>query len=157
MSSDADYASFLEKANQNTSSVSATTAQASNYGTKSVDDGVEVPEVLRGREEVYVSDADEEFVGVGLRFGGSAVGAGTLFASLSSCPLSYVLLSTSIYRDFDPRGQYKGVVEAVQKAAGGEVRFFRVGLGGTRSEVWIVGVDREGGRLVGVKALVVES
>jgi hypothetical protein len=49
-------------------------------------------------------------------------------------------------------------VDAVKKAAGKEdVKVFRVELDGTRSEVWVVGVDESGERIVGLKALVVES
>lgn len=67
-------------------------------------------------------------------------------------------MSSQTVEDFDPRGQYKSVVDAVKKATGkNEVQVFRVELDGTRSEVWVVGVDESGDRIVGLKALVVES
>ena len=60
-------------------------------------------------------------------------------------------------KDFDPRGQYKNVVEAVKKAGNGKVQVFRVSHGETRSEYYVVSIDKEEGRVVGLKALAVES
>jgi hypothetical protein len=60
-------------------------------------------------------------------------------------------------KDFDPRGEYEEVVEVVKKVAGGEVKVFRVDMGRTRKEYFIVAVDEKGGRVVGVKAKAVES
>lgn len=53
--------------------------------------------------------------------------------------------------------QYKSVVDAVKKVGKGEVKVFRVELEGTRAEYYVVAVDKEGGKLVGLKALSVES
>lgn len=59
-------------------------------------------------------------------------------------------------QEWDPRGHYKKLVEKVREAVkGSEVRVYRVGLGGTRVEYWVVGVVD--GRLVGAKALAIES
>jgi hypothetical protein len=49
------------------------------------------------------------------------------------------------------------VVKAVKKAGNGEVKVFRVGIDGRRSEYWVVSVDEGEGRVVGLKALSVES
>jgi len=58
--------------------------------------------------------------------------------------------------EWDPQGQYKDVVDATREAAkGSDVRVYRIGREGSRVEYWVVGV--EGGRLVGVKALAIES
>lgn len=60
--------------------------------------------------------------------------------------------------EWDPQGEYKEVVDAVREAVkGGDVRVYRVSRekGGSRVEYWILGV--EGGKLIGVKALSVES
>jgi hypothetical protein len=54
-------------------------------------------------------------------------------------------------------GQYGDVVKAVSKAGSGEVRVFKVGIDGRRSEFWVVSVDEGEGRVVGLKALSVES
>jgi hypothetical protein len=53
--------------------------------------------------------------------------------------------------------QYKKVLDAVKKAGNGEVKVFQVGIDGSRKEYWVVGVDEGQGRLVGLKALSVES
>lgn len=58
--------------------------------------------------------------------------------------------------EWDPRGQYKDVVGAVKEASkGSDVRVYRIVRGGTRVEYWVVGI--EDGKLVGVKALAIES
>lgn len=60
-------------------------------------------------------------------------------------------------KDFDPRGQYKTVIDAVKDEADGDLGFFQVELDRTRSEYMVIGVDAKKGRLVGLKALAVES
>lgn len=60
--------------------------------------------------------------------------------------------------EWDVNGEYKEIVDAVREAVkGGDVRVYRVERekGGSRVEYWVLGV--EGGKLVGVKALSVES
>lgn len=58
--------------------------------------------------------------------------------------------------DWDPRGQYTRLIEAVREATkGNDVRVYRVVRDKTRSEYWLV--SGEEGRIVGVKALGVES
>jgi hypothetical protein len=53
--------------------------------------------------------------------------------------------------------QYKKVVDAVKQAGNGTVKIFRVELEGTRAEYYVVTVDEKEGRIVGLKALAVES
>ena len=58
--------------------------------------------------------------------------------------------------EWDTQGQYKDLVEATREAVkGSDVRVYRVAKDGSRAEYWLVGI--EGGNLVGVKALAVES
>ena len=45
----------------------------------------------------------------------------------------------------------------MKKAGNGEVKVFRVELEGTRAEYYVVSVDKNGGKVVGLKALSVES
>jgi hypothetical protein len=52
--------------------------------------------------------------------------------------------------------QYKSVVDAVKKAGNGDVKVFKIELDHSRSEYFVVSVDREG-NVVGMKALSVES
>lgn len=82
MASDADYAAFLEKANQDTGAAQAS-AQSSTerYKTKRVD--TEVPEALMQVQEYYISDADEEFEPVALGFEGGDVTIGKILLPYS--------------------------------------------------------------------------
>ena len=66
-------------------------------------------------------------------------------------------VSTLGAEEFDPKGRYKEVLEAVERAGDGRARVFRVGHGETRAEYYVVGLDREGKRVVGLKAMAVES
>lgn len=62
MASDEDYAAFLAKANQDTGAAPST----QSIKTKAVD--AEVPHVLLQVEEYYISDADEPFEPVSLKW-----------------------------------------------------------------------------------------
>ena len=66
-------------------------------------------------------------------------------------------VSTLTTQDFDPRGQYKDVLQAVEKAGDGVARVFRVHHGSTRAEYYVVGLDKKGKKVVGLKAKAVES
>ena len=58
--------------------------------------------------------------------------------------------------EWDVQGQYKEIVEATREATkGSDVRVYRIGRGGSRVEYWVVGV--EGGKLLGARALAIES
>lgn len=151
MSSDADYASFLDKANQDTGSTKVS-AKSISVGTKSVN--TEVPKALEEIEEYYVSDADEPFEPVSLKFDGDSVPSADEFAELLSHDLD---VSSMGEKEFDPRGQYKKIVDAVKKAGSKDVSIFRVEHGSTRAEYYVVSLDKKGGRIVGLKALAIES
>jgi len=173
MSSDADYAAFLEKANQDPSSglaskkgLSEQKQKSTQIQLKTVDRGVSVPEGIQAKTEseewIYVSDADEPFVGVALKLGVSGgLPDEVTFAQLINHPSpgngenEITILDPT---EWDRRGHYKEVVDAVRKACqGNDVRVYRVPIGRAKVEYWLVGVDDEGGKLVGVKALGVES
>ncbi|KAF2470577.1 uncharacterized protein BDR25DRAFT_325409 [Lindgomyces ingoldianus] len=151
MSSDADYASFLDKANQDTGAASTAQKSSKQYSTKSVN--TVVPKVLEGVEECYISDADEPFEPVSLRFEGQRVSADDLKKLIGH---DADVASVGV-KEFDPKDQYKNVMEAVKAAGSGDVSVFRVEHGGTRAEYYVVSVDEPEGRLVGLKALAVES
>lgn len=58
--------------------------------------------------------------------------------------------------EWDTQGQYKELVDAVREASkGSDVRVYRISKGGSRIEYWVVGL--EDGKIVGVKALAIES
>jgi hypothetical protein len=169
MASDEDYMSFLNKANAEPSagvSQSATTSGHKKIQLKAVDEHAQIPQELaaptQNEEWIYVSDADEPFVPVSLKLPhGASSGLPDVkgFSHLVNHPegekAGVEVLSVE---EWDRRGSYKDVVEGVRKACeGAEVRVYRVELGGTRVEYWVVGVREKEGRLVGVKALAVES
>lgn len=61
-------------------------------------------------------------------------------------------------KQFDPKGQYRDVLDTVASAAnGGQRKAYRVLHGKTRVEYYIVALDLDHSRLVGVKARAVET
>ena len=60
-------------------------------------------------------------------------------------------------KEFDPQREYKKVMEAVERAGDGKTRIYRVEHDTTRLEYYVVSIDRDGGRVVGLKAKAVES
>lgn len=70
MASDEDYTAFLEKANQDTGASKLSSASGT-AATKAVD--TEVPEGLKKVEAYYVSDADEPFEPVSLKWKGKSL------------------------------------------------------------------------------------
>jgi hypothetical protein len=78
--SDEDYEAFLNKANQD---VGGATAQSKkSVGIKAVD--TEIPQGLEKVNEVFVSDADEPFEPVSLKYSGDSLPSKGKIASLSS-------------------------------------------------------------------------
>jgi hypothetical protein len=60
--------------------------------------------------------------------------------------------------DWDSEGQYANIIDAVREATrGNDVRVYRVARDLTRAEYWVISRDDEQDRIVGVKALGVES
>jgi hypothetical protein len=58
--------------------------------------------------------------------------------------------------EWDTQGQYKDVVDATREVTkGSDIRVYSIRGGGARVEYWVVGVD--GGKLLGLKALAIES
>jgi hypothetical protein len=72
MASDEDYMAFLDKANKDPNEGAAKTQGNGKVELKAVDAGVRVPPGLKKAtsDAFYVSDADEPFVPVCLKFGG---------------------------------------------------------------------------------------
>ncbi|KUJ18268.1 uncharacterized protein LY89DRAFT_44312 [Mollisia scopiformis] len=164
MATDEEYMSFLDKANQDPNEGAAEAKQQSNGGggeLKALDKGAKVPKVLEEgvKDKYYVSDADEPFVPVCLKLKGKGEGLPDedAFVKLIEHPSpGDAGVEIMDVAEWDSQGQYKDVVDAVREAGkGGDVRVYRVGRGGARVEYWVVTV--EGGRLVGVKVLAVES
>ena len=66
-------------------------------------------------------------------------------------------VSTISTKEFDPKGDYKEVLQAVEKAGDGKARIYRLETGKSRAEYYVVGFDEQGGKVVGLKAKAVES
>ena len=66
-------------------------------------------------------------------------------------------ISTASTKEFDPRGDYKEVLQAVEKAWDGKTRIYRLETWTSRAEYCVVGLDEKGGKVVGLKAKAVES
>ncbi|EPE30671.1 hypothetical protein GLAREA_03638 [Glarea lozoyensis ATCC 20868] len=158
MASDEDYASFLDKANQDPNEGVAQ-GKSGKIELKAVDSGVEVPKVLQDatKDAWYVSDADEKFTPVVLKFKGSSLPDEATFAKTAGHPSpNDSEVSIMDIGEWDTQGEYKDVVEAVREAGkGSDVRVYRIGRDSTRFEYWVVTLAD--GNLVGVKALAVES
>lgn len=72
-------------------------------------------------------------------------------------PLSAGITTMSV-KDWNKTGEYTKVVDAIMQAAGGEeVKVYVVPRTEVKTEYWVVAVDKKENRLVGVKALGVES
>ncbi|KAK8087070.1 ribosomal protein L3 [Apiospora phragmitis] len=175
MASDEDYMAFLDKANKDPNEGYAKPASSggAKLEFKTTDDGVQVPAALKEatQDAFYVSDADEPFVPVALKWdeGGKGLpdeGTSTLriyvdFAKLIAHPNpSSANIELQDPADWDPQGQYNKLLEAVRKAGkGNDVRVYRVPKDSSRVEYWVVTTEGKGkdAKLVGVKALAVES
>jgi len=169
MASDEDYMSFLDKANADPAAgykSSDTSAggkgKSGKVELKTVSPGAKVPREIQAATEkeewIYVSDADEPFVGVSLALSKAALPDEEAFAALIGLADGGGEITIHDVTEWDRRGQYRDVVEATRKACkGGDVRVYRVPRGGPRVEYWVVGVDGEAKRLVGAKALGIES
>ena len=75
MASDEDYAAFLDKANEDPNKGVAKAQSSSKIQLKAVDHGVEVPAALKKatKDAFYVSDADEPFEPVCLKYSGKSL------------------------------------------------------------------------------------
>ncbi|KFH48627.1 hypothetical protein ACRE_004840 [Hapsidospora chrysogenum ATCC 11550] len=161
MASDEDYMAFLNKANEDVSGGSGqAAAQSSKVQSKAVDSGAEVPKEIREvcRDAFYVSDTDEQFEGVSLRWNGEdGLPDEVEFAKLINHPQpSNAEVEIMDPTDWDRKGQYNKLLEAVRQASqGNDVRVYRVTWDRTRVEYWLI--TRADGQIVGAKALAVES
>ena len=154
MSDDSSYASFLDKANQDSTSAStkSKTQSTSKYTTTSVT--ASVPSSLKSLDAVYISDTDSSFEPVSLKWSPKQLPDEKQLAELIGHDAEVTVVKT---RDFDPRGQYKEVIEKVEEVGDGKSQVFRVDHGRTRAEYYVISLDKDGGRVVGMKAQAVES
>lgn len=88
MASDEDYASFLDKANEDPNKGAAKTQSSGKIQLKAVDQGVTVPAGLKKatKDAFYVSDADEPFEPVVLKHSGKSLpDEGVFLAEVDLC------------------------------------------------------------------------
>ncbi|OTA04421.1 hypothetical protein A9Z42_0050000 [Trichoderma parareesei] len=166
MASDEDYMAFLNKANQDADEgrASAAAAQRSQGGAaprtfKATDDGAEIPKSIAEalRDAFYVSEADEPFSGVSLRLG-ERLDIVEFAKLIHHWDAENAQIDIMDPVDWDSEGQYANLIDAVREATkGNDVRVYRVARDLTRAEYFVISRDDEGGRIVGVKALGVES
>ena len=109
------------------------------------------------KDQFYVSDADEEFTPVSLACPSSNLPSADKFKQLVQHPDEQAEVELMGTKEWDPRGQYGDVLKGIEGVSKGEVKVYKVGLGGTRFEYWVLGMGKEGGRVVGVRAAAVES
>jgi hypothetical protein len=161
MASDDDYMAFLNKANQDTGSAKPAAAESKGAQQfKAQDSGSEVPKPIGAaiKNAFYVSDADEPFQGVSLKWNGDGgLPDEVEFAKLiNHWDADNAEITIMDPTDWDTQGQYTDVVDAVREASrGNDVRVYKVVRDRTRVEYWVV--SRDGDRIVGAKALGVES
>ncbi|KAJ5519391.1 hypothetical protein N7453_001813 [Penicillium expansum] len=170
MSSDDAYMSFLDKANADVSG-SAPQQGAGTVKTKTVHSSLSVPKPLQSVDAYYISDTDEPFEPVALKWDGAAKGALPSAEQLSSLISPDTDLSQSISilspSSFDPKNQYSATLDAVRAAAvekdsgadqsAVEVKVYRVEQTSTKIEYWVLALHAPESRLVGLRAKAVES
>ncbi|QYT01431.1 hypothetical protein H0G86_008469 [Trichoderma simmonsii] len=169
MASDEDYMAFLNKANQDADEGRAAQAAQSSRGGagqqrtfKTADEGSELPKSIAEaiRDAFYVSEADEPFKGVSLKWKGEGgLPDEVEFAKLiNHWDAENAQIDIMDPVDWDSQGEYGNVIDAVREATkGNDVRVYRVARDLTRAEYFVISRDDEGGRIVGVKALGIES
>jgi len=166
MASDDAYMDFLNKANADHSAGQKVSTQGAN--TRTVDDSLKVPTSLQQVEAYYVSESDEPFEPVVLRFKGAAKGEWPSADDLSSLisPDADISgqISTLDTSSFDPRNEYAKVLQAVKKAteesdpAGVDIKVYSVQRSSTTVEYYVLALDSaDGGRIVGLCAKSVET
>ncbi|PYH36153.1 uncharacterized protein BO87DRAFT_414695 [Aspergillus neoniger CBS 115656] len=168
MSSDNDYMSFLNKANAD---LNASQFQPQRDNTSStpriqtIHTNVRVPTPLTSVDAFYVSETDEPFEPVALKWPDAERGIWPDAAALSNLVSPDADLSNSIetltFSTFDPKNQYAGVVRAVRAAVGDEegaaVKVYRVEVARSRVEYFVLALDGTEGLVVGLRAKAIET
>jgi len=164
MASDEAYTSFLEKANQPTGADSSTPKSHKQDQQAVTSDSSNVPAVLRSLDMTFTSESDEPFEPFTVPYSSSSLPSASEFARAIKHDNGQGVVEELSVGEFDPRNEYEKVIEAVEAAVAknGEgkaaVKCFRADSGkSTKVFYYVVGLDREERRLVGVRAVSVES
>jgi hypothetical protein len=168
MADDASYMSFLSKANANEplSAVQETTSTSqarSKFDPTTTGSASGAPAsisaLLSSAQPHYVSETDSPFEPFFAPYSGESLPTAEEFAKSLGTTTGGEKGKVEAMEtgQWDPRGQYKEVVEAVEKAGEGKVGVYRLEVTGTRAVYFVVTVAEKGTKLVGLKAESVES
>jgi hypothetical protein len=162
MSDDASYNDFLSKANQDLHPGSGeSTSQTRNKfdpTSTSSPPNDSLPASLKSIPQnlTYTSDTDSPFEPVFLNFASTELPSLSEFEKALGTKAEHGSVEELSIEDFDPRGEYKEVIEKVKQAGkSGGVKVFRLEISKTRCEYYVVTVGER--KLVGVVAKAVES
>lgn len=158
MSDDASYTAFLNKANEDPKAgTSESTSQTKNkFDPTSTNESL--PSSLQSLPDTltYTSDTDSPFEAVILNYAGEELPSQAEFKKALGARGGQGDIEELSVQEFDPRGQYDEIINRVKEAGSGKgVRVFRVELGTTRVEYYIVTVGEK--KLVGLYTKAVES
>ena len=171
MADDASYNTFLTKANADLSSADTTdkktqsTSQAKSKFDPSSMPNDSIPasleSVVCSDDYTYTSDTDSQWEPTFFSYSGSGPPSLSDFKKcLNHDEHKQGDVVELSLEDFDPRGQYKAVIDAVAQAGRGgkgEVKVFRVETGKTRVAYYLVTLAEDRRKLVGVVTKAVES
>ncbi|KAI9747218.1 MAG: hypothetical protein M4579_007503 [Chaenotheca gracillima] len=161
MSSDADYQSFLDKANQPGGGEGGITSKPASTETKTITTSKDVPEILKGMMRVvtYTSETEEPFESVSLEFDAQRRPDEEEFRTLIAAPSSAKIEIWALEM-WDPRNTYEAVTALLRRMTSDRfgVRVYRVELDQSRVQYYGLGVDmNDPDRLIGFRAKAVES
>lgn len=165
MASDEAYTSFLEKANQPTGANSSTSKSHNQDQQAAVTShSSNVPAVLQSLDMTFTSESDEPFEPFTVPYSSSSLPSASEFARAIKHDNGPEVVEELSVGEFDPQNEYKKVIEAVEAAVAREgegkaaVKCFMAGSGkSTKVVYYVVGLDSKDRRLVGVRAVSVES
>jgi len=148
MSSDADYAAFLEKSNKDYSG--GEVSAASSEPARTLKDA---PASIKSLgERFYTSETDEPFGHIEFGWAGEILPDAEQLSGL-------VQADSASVSELEPSkwagGQYTDVVDAVATAGSREAKVYRVERSGTRIEYYVLAAAEK--KLVGVMVEAVES
>jgi hypothetical protein len=165
MSDDASYMSFLNKANADPKAGTAqgstmaespsTSSRRSDLDPTSSTSGL--PASLQSLPDVmYTSDTDSPFEPVLFNYSGTNLPSVSEFKKVLGQKIGDEVEELSV-DEFDPRGEYKQIVQRVKEAGEGKggLKVFRVQASKTKVEYYVLNVGE--GKLIGVVTKAVES
>ena len=168
MSDDASYTSFLNKANADPKAGQGTTMaesgstsqQRSSFDPTSSSSSEALPASLKSLPDVtYTSDTDSPFEPVLFNYSGSDLPSAKEFKKALSHAHKVRGAGAEVeelsVEDFDPRGEYKEIIQRVEQAGKKGVKVFRVQASSTKVEYYILTVGER--NLIGVVTKAVES